>query len=139
MTQNDSFSRRETRGARLAVTETEPRFGERAAEPGPVVEQPFLREHSAGSSATEIAGIIRHRRRVRLLYFIILEGVVIGLMIISAMAGISSRFAEESLTPIFRVVPVSAAIVSVILPIIFFGDPKRRNRSRHNNKRRAGD
>jgi hypothetical protein len=52
----------------------------------------------------------------------------IGVMIASIVAGISARFANDSLTPIFRVLPISAAVVTAILPIVFFGDPKRGRR-----------
>jgi uncharacterized BrkB/YihY/UPF0761 family membrane protein len=115
------------------VTATEPRLRERVESVRRA--QPGVAGGSAQSSPEDIAKIIRRRRRLRMLYFIILEALAIGLMITSAVAGISSRFAAESLTPIFRVLPISAAIVAVILPIIFFGDPKRRNRSRRNKKR----
>jgi hypothetical protein len=74
-----------------------------------------------------------------MLYFIVLETMAIGVTIASAIAGISIRFAAESLTPVFRILPVGAAIVAAILPILFFGDPKRRNRTRRHDEKRAGD
>lgn len=79
-------------------------------------------------SVESVAAIIRHRRRARMFWFIALETIAIGATIGSALAGISTHFAADSLTPIFRVFPIGAAIVAVILPVIFFGDPKRRNR-----------
>jgi hypothetical protein len=81
-------------------------------------------------SQEDPAALIRHRRRVRTVRFIICEAVAIAVMVGSAVAGISERFAAENFTPLFRVLPVSAAVVAVVLPIIFFGDPKRRNRPR---------
>jgi hypothetical protein len=84
------------------------------------------------------AALIRHRRRVRALWFIVFETVAIGVMAASIVAGISARFAAENLTPLFRILPISAAIVAVILPIFFFGDAKRRNRRRR-SPREEGD
>jgi hypothetical protein len=72
-----------------------------------------------------------------MLYFIALETMAIGVTIASAIAGISIRFAAESLTPVFRILPVGAAVVAAILPILFFGDPKRRNRTRRHDEKRA--
>ena len=139
MTRNDFASRQENPTSHLDMTATEPRLRERAVESGPLAEQRFVGEHSASSSPEDIAGIIRHRRRLRMLRFISFETIAIGVAITSAIAGISSRFAAESLTPIFRVLPVGAAIVAVVLPIVFFGDPKRRNRARRSDKRKARD
>jgi hypothetical protein len=73
-------------------------------------------------------GFARHRRRLRLARFIAFETVAVAVLIASILAGISARFAAESLTPLFRVLPVMAASVAAILPILFFGDPKRRRR-----------
>jgi hypothetical protein len=137
MTQNDFASRQENPTSHLDTAAMEPRLRESAVESGSIAEQRFVGEHSANSSPEDIAAIIRHRRRLRMLRFVAFETIAIGVMIVSAFAGISSRFAAESLTPIFRVLPVSAAIVAVILPIVFFGDPKRRNRARCNDKRKA--
>jgi hypothetical protein len=72
-----------------------------------------------------------------MLRFIVSEAIAIGVMVASALAGISARFAAESLNPILRILPVSAAVIAVILPIIFFGDPKRRNRARRHDTRSA--
>jgi len=56
------------------------------------------------------------------------ETFAIGLMVASIVAGVSARFADEALTPIFRVLPITAAVAAAILPILFFGDPKRKMR-----------
>jgi len=63
---------------------------------------------------------------MRLTRFIAFETISIAVLLLSILAGISQRFAAESLTPIFRVLPITAAAVAGILPILFFGDPKRR-------------
>jgi hypothetical protein len=69
--------------------------------------------------------LIRRRRRARTLLFIVLEGFALLVMVVSAIAGISARFAAESWTPIFRVLPITAAAVAVILPIFFYGKRPR--------------
>jgi hypothetical protein len=76
------------------------------------------------------ARIVRHRRRMRLARFIVFETIAIAVLFISVVAGVSERFVAESLTPLFRVLPITAAIVAAILPIFFFGDPKRTTRLR---------
>ena len=60
--------------------------------------------------------------------FLLAEIVAIAVLCGSVIAGISERFAAESLTPLFRGLPVTAAIVAAILPILFFGHPKRKGR-----------
>ncbi len=97
----------------------------------PISSPPPPTERFVGDPATEsVSAIIRRRRRAKMLWFIAFETLAICITVGSALAGISTRFAEESLTPIFHLLPIGAAIVVVILPVIFFGDPKRRNRSR---------
>ena len=78
------------------------------------------------SSQVDIAELVRRRRRMRLVRFIAAEGLVLSFLILSVVAGISERFALESLTPIFRALPIAAAVVAAILPILFFGHPKRK-------------
>jgi hypothetical protein len=58
--------------------------------------------------------------------FIAVEIVALAILFGSVIAGISERFANESLTPLFRALPITAAIVAAVLPILFFGNPKRR-------------
>jgi hypothetical protein len=72
--------------------------------------------------------IARRRRRLRFARFIVFETLAVTILVASILAGISARFAAESLTPLFRVLPVVAASLAAILPILFFGDPKRRGR-----------
>jgi len=77
------------------------------------------------STALDIAELVRRRRRMRLVRFIVSEIVVLSVLILSVLAGVSERFSSESLTPLFRALPIAAAVVAAILPILFFGDPKR--------------
>jgi hypothetical protein len=72
------------------------------------------------------ASVVRHRRRMRMARFIVAEIAAIAVLFGSVIAGISERFAVESLTPLFRTLPITAAIVAAVLPILFFGHPKRR-------------
>jgi hypothetical protein len=83
----------------------------------------------AQSAEVNAARIIRHHRRTRMLRFITFEIVTVAITVISALAGISTRFAGDTLTPLFRVLPIGAAMTAVILPILFFGHPEFRNRS----------
>ena len=80
--------------------------------------------------APEFAAIARQRRRTRLLIFVILESLVIAVTMAAMAAGISEHFLAETFTKVFRIVPIVGAIVAAILPIVFFGHPKRRNRPR---------
>ena len=63
---------------------------------------------------------------MRLMRFIGAEALALIVLVLSVLAGISERFASEFFTPIFRALPITAAAVAAILPILFFGDPKKR-------------
>ncbi|MEY2557199.1 MAG: hypothetical protein QOE34_624 [Verrucomicrobiota bacterium] len=93
---------------------------------------------SAGFSGETVAEVLRRRRRRKLLFFIVGETLALALMLGAAIAGISERFVAESLTPLFRILPIIPAGVAVILPIVFFGDPKKRNRARFNRLAASG-
>jgi len=109
---------------------SEPQLPNEAPSPALIAAQPLQAKYPATSSLESVAALVRHRRRLKMLRFAVFEVLALGIMVASALAGVSARFAAESLTPLFRVLPISAAIVAVILPIFFFGDPKRRNRRR---------
>lgn len=81
-------------------------------------------------SVQDPAALVRNRRRLRTVRFIISETVVVAITVLSALAGISARWAAQSVPPVLRILPVGAAVVAAVLPIVFFGDPKRRNRPR---------
>jgi hypothetical protein len=89
---------------------------------------PVAPEDELNRKELDPIAFVRHRRRLRLARFIAFETVAVAVLVASILAGISARFAAESLTPLFRVLPVTAASVAAILPILFFGDPKRRGR-----------
>jgi uncharacterized membrane protein YfcA len=76
----------------------------------------------------DLAAVARWKRRRRIAWFIAAEIGAIAFVVGSVAAGISERFAADSLTPIFRVLPIVGATIVAILPIVFFGDPKRRSR-----------
>jgi hypothetical protein len=73
-----------------------------------------------------IAALVRQRRRARLLRFAICEVIAIALTVGFTLAGLSSQYLDDSLTPVFRFLPIASAAAATILPILFFGDPKRR-------------
>lgn len=78
--------------------------------------------------AQSTADVLRQRRRMRFLRFLVLEAIAVVIAIASVAAGISQRFADEAYTPAFRVLPICAAAAAAILPILFFGSPSRRQR-----------
>jgi predicted PurR-regulated permease PerM len=80
--------------------------------------------------APELAALARQRRRARLVIFIIAESLVVGLTVAAMVAGMTERFLAESFTGGFRFVPIAGAFIAAILPILCFGNPKRRNRPR---------
>lgn len=69
---------------------------------------------------------MRQRRRARRRWFLVAEALSLAVLFGSVAAGISERFAAESLTPVFRVLPIAAAIVAGVLPILFFGNRQGR-------------
>lgn len=84
-----------------------------------------LDQRGAGSRRLTSAGIARRRRQIRMVRFIAAETFAIGVLLVSVIAGVSARFSAESLTPIFRALPIIAGAAAAILPIVFFGDPNR--------------
>lgn len=77
-------------------------------------------------SEVEAARLLRGRRRARLVRFVALEMLTIALVLGSVIAGLSERFASDSLTKIFAVLPIAFAALAVALPILFFGPPRSR-------------
>jgi hypothetical protein len=109
----------------VPMTTKQPQSKDGVLLPGPTVDQSGAADHSQGES---VAGLIRRRRRVRMLRFIACEAVAIGIMVASAIAGLSARFATETLTPFFRILPITAAAAATIIPILFYGSAGRRPR-----------
>jgi hypothetical protein len=85
-----------------------------------------MRSPADENAFASAARMVHRRRRVRLMRFMAAETLAISVLILSVLAGISERFASESLTPIFRALPITAAVVVAVLPILFFGGSKRR-------------
>lgn len=83
--------------------------------------------------------LLRRKRRMRAIRFIVCEAIAIAITVVSSLAATSVRFGAESLTPAFRVIPITAGTVAVILPILFFGNPRRRHRRRLGAERGATD
>jgi len=72
--------------------------------------------------------LLRRKRRMRAVRFVVGEVIAIAVAVVSSLAATSARFGAENLTPAFRVIPITAATVAVILPILFFANPRRRQR-----------
>jgi|GraSoiStandDraft_16_1057320.scaffolds.fasta_scaffold1987774_2 hypothetical protein len=94
-----------------------------------------VRDDSASFRSLASSGFrgdaIPRRRRTRFICFVALESIAITLVLGSVVAGLSEEFAAESLTPIFRFLPIGAAAIATILPILFFGSPYHRRRRRY--------
>lgn len=60
------------------------------------------------------------RRRRRMVRFVAYEGAALLIMISSIVVGISTRFAIPALTPVLQIVPIGAAVLAGLIPIIFF-------------------
>lgn len=86
---------------------------------------------SGGSNADLVA----RRHRSKLITFVIWEGLAVAVTIISVFAGVSANYGDESFTPLFRVVPITAAAAATIIPILFFGTSRRRGPGRHGQRR----
>ena len=70
--------------------------------------------------------LFRKRRRTRRAWFLLAETLSLALLVGSVVAGISERYAADSLTPLFRILPIAAAMIAGLLPIIFFGHRRGR-------------
>jgi hypothetical protein len=81
------------------------------------------------------AETFRDHRRMRKLRFFILEIIAVTITVLSVVAGISTRYLDDALTPVFRVLPISAATAAVVLPILYFGNPKFRKRRGRRSRR----
>lgn len=79
--------------------------------------------------AGEIAAkLVRERRRIKVIRFAMCEAAAIALMALSIVAGIYTRSADGSILAIFRLLPVTFAVIATGIPILFFGKVRRRRR-----------
>ena len=85
----------------------------------------YSERHSAGELATEM---VRERRRIKVIRFAMCEAAAIALMLLSIIAGIYTRAADGSVIAIFRVLPVTCAVIATAIPILFFGKVRRGRR-----------
>jgi hypothetical protein len=74
--------------------------------------------------------LVRERRRVRTTRFIVCEALAIGLLLGSMLAAFSTNFATGHPRPFLKMLPILAAAIATLIPVLFFGNPKRRNRGR---------
>ena len=89
-----------------------------------------LATHSERRWASDVAAeLVRERRRMKVIRFAMCEAAAIALTVLSIMTGIYTREADGSVDAIFRVLPVTCAIIATAVPILFFGKVRRRSRS----------
>ena len=84
---------------------------------------------SAAGPPTVAAELVRERRRTKVIRFAVCEAAAVALTVASIIAGIYTRDADGSVDAIFRVLPVTCAIIATAVPILFFGKVRRRSRS----------
>ena len=78
------------------------------------------------SPAEFAAELVRERRRLKLIRFAACEAAAIVLTILAILAGIATRSADGSTETVFRVLPVTFAVLATAIPILFFGKVRRR-------------
>lgn len=89
-----------------------------------------LANYSERRWAADIAAeLVRERRRIKVIRFAMCEAAAIALTVLSIIAGIYTRDADGSVDPVFRVLPVTCAVIATAVPILFFGKVRRRSRS----------
>ena len=64
--------------------------------------------------------MLHHRRRSKLIGFIIVEAVAIALLLIAGTFALSLKPADPSLALSINVATIAAAVAVAIIPIIFF-------------------
>ena len=80
--------------------------------------RPISLNHSIELSAGQ-------RRRKKFRRFLALETTAFAILIAFGCAGISERFADASLTRFFEIATVVAAFAVGLIPVIFYGLPRR--------------
>jgi hypothetical protein len=85
-----------------------------------------IRPASPVQPSLDVVAMVRQRRKRRRRWFLVAESLCLAVLVGSVLAGISQRFTAESFTPLFRIVPIAAALVAAILPIVYVGKPNRR-------------
>ncbi len=57
--------------------------------------------------------------------FVVFELLAITVLVTSLYGGVATRFGTASFTPLFHILPIASAIAVTVLPILFFGQPRR--------------
>ena len=86
------------------------------------------RPRLAMAMQADAVAILRQRRKVRRRRFQLAEIFSLIILLGSIAAGVSQRFTAQPLTPLFRILPIAAALLAGILPIVYFSNPNRRGR-----------
>ena len=72
----------------------------------------------------------RSRSRRKFVTFLLLESLALVLLARIATLALSERYAQESLTALFRDATIALAVLVVVLPVLFYGLPREKYRSR---------
>ncbi len=72
--------------------------------------------------------LVRHRRRMRFIRFVVSESIAVFLMISSISIGVTHQPAVELHSAIYRMAPVLMALVVGVIPILFYGNSRCRLR-----------
>ena len=66
---------------------------------------------------------VQRARRLKFVRFIIWQVAALSVVAGSVALGISQHFTDESLTLVFKLLTISAAVAAAIIPIIFYALP----------------
>jgi hypothetical protein len=123
--------------AKNRVSKVAPRNGrvERAIPPRParLPETSVVRQKPSGESWIDSSGTlsqISQRRRIKLVRFVLFEGVALVILLLLAKLGMSHPFPGDPLRPWFRILTIVAVLPVGAIPILFYGLPPSLPRNR---------
>jgi hypothetical protein len=68
--------------------------------------------------------LAQRRRRARLVRFVALEVFVLLILAVAVLVGLNFRLSGGSIAPAARIIAIVAAVVAVVVPILFYGIPE---------------
>ena len=90
--------------------------------------EPGRKSETRNAPPDSPVALLRRRRRTKFIRFVLVESLAVAVMIGFGLAGMASDTASESLTPLFRILPIAAAVAATLIPILFYGFSGRRPR-----------
>jgi hypothetical protein len=72
---------------------------------------------------------VQRDRRIKFIRFVICQTIAFGVVFGSGALGISQHFTDESVIWTFKLVTISAAIATAVIPILFYALPSTLPRS----------